>query len=124
MNNGTYNLNVTGKGINYETDFIANDVTLTITAEDDAINTNNNCTIENGIFNLSSGDDDIHSDNELIINNGTIDVTDCYEGLERLTVTINDGKIKVNSEDDGINASEGSTSDESTGIAPGTDIPK
>ncbi len=112
MNDGTYTLDVIGKGINCETDFTANGGTLTVTAQDDAINANNNCTIENGTFTLSSGDDGIHADNELVINNGVIDVTDCYEGLEGLVVTINDGDIKVNSDDDGINASDGNETSE------------
>ena len=56
------------------------------------------------------GDDGLHADNDLIINSGVIDITDCYEGLEGLTITVNDGTININASDDGINAAGGTDS--------------
>ena len=46
----------------------------------------------------------------MVIDGGTIDITNCYEGLEGLTVTVNDGTITLNASDDGVNATEGKNS--------------
>lgn len=45
----------------------------------------------------------MHADDALIVNGGTITVTESYEGLEGLAVTINDGTIDITASDDGIN---------------------
>ena len=51
--------------------------------------------INGGSFTIATGDDGLHADNDLIINSGIIDITDCYEGLEGLTITVNDGTINM-----------------------------
>lgn len=81
--------------------------TFTIDAADDAIHSNADIQIEDGTFTLSSGDDGVHSDDALIINGGNITVSESYEGLEGLTVTVNDGTIDITASDDGINAAGG-----------------
>jgi hypothetical protein len=78
-----------------------------IDSADDAIHSNDTIVIHGGEFDLASGDDAIHADLALTINNGVIDVSTCYEGIESLIITINDGDIHLLSTDDGINASEG-----------------
>ena len=51
-----------------------------------------------------------------MINDGTIDIVECYEGIEGHYVIINGGDINITSSDDGINAS----SNQSTaGTEPG-----
>jgi hypothetical protein len=79
-----------------------------IDASDDAFNTNDTIVINNGEFQLASGDDAIHADLALTINDGVIDVSTCYEGIESLVITINDGDIHVISSNDPINATDGS----------------
>ena len=54
-------------------------------------NSNANITIADGTYTLATGDDGVHADDALIVNGGTITVTESYEGLEGLAVTINDG---------------------------------
>lgn len=88
-----------GKGFIY----IA-DGTITIEADSDGIDAEETLQIDGGSMTIAAGDDGMHSDRDLIITDGTIDVTKSYEGLEGMTVTIEDGDISVVSSDDGLNA--------------------
>ncbi len=71
---------------------------------DDAIKGKNDVTINNGKFTISSGNDAIQADSVLTVNNGDIEIKTSYEGLEGFKVVINDGRININSTDDGVNA--------------------
>jgi hypothetical protein len=78
-----------------------------IDAEDDAVHSNGNVSVEQGILNIKSGDDGFHADNTMNISGGTINIPVCYEGIEGLSVTISGGDITVNASDDAINAAGG-----------------
>ena len=80
-----------------------------IDCEDDAVHSNGDVTISGGRFTISTGDDAIHADNALRIEGGVINILTSYEGLEGLTIDIIGGDIKLKSLDDGINASDGSS---------------
>lgn len=84
----------------------------TLTASQDGINANQSITIDGGTLTINAGDDGIHADETLTINDGTVNVEQSYEGLEGTEVIINGGDIDVVSEDDGINASDGTTDSE------------
>ncbi len=88
-----------GKGFIY----IA-DGTINIEADSDGMDAEETLQIDGGSMTIAAGDDGVHSDRDLIITDGTIDVTKSYEGLEGMTVTIEDGDISVVSSDDGLNA--------------------
>ncbi len=79
-----------------------------ITSGKDAVNCDDYVTIVDGIFEISADDDAIHADTSLTIYGGDIDIEKCYEGLEGLSIDIYNGNIKLTSDDDGINASDGS----------------
>lgn len=78
---------------------------------DDAVHSGQNVQIDGGTFVIATGDDGIHAEENLVINGGDIDIQQSYEGIEGFAIVINDGDIRVVSEDDGINAagSDGST---------------
>lgn len=80
------------------------DGTITIEADSDGIDAEETLQIDGGSMTIAAGDDGVHSDRDLIITDGTIDVSKSYEGLEGMTVTIEDGDISVVSSDDGLNA--------------------
>lgn len=91
------------KGLKSDGNIIIEDGNFTINSADDAIHCDANISINGGDFNISTGDDGIHSDISLEINGGEFDILDSYEGLESATITINNGYIKINASDDGIN---------------------
>ena len=91
------------KGIKADGDMYLKGGTYQIDSADDSIHSNANITIADGTYTLATGDDGVHADDALIVNGGTITVTESYEGLEGLTVTINDGTIDITARDDGIN---------------------
>ena len=92
---------------------------ISITADSDGFDAEETLQVDGGNIEVYAGDDGLHSDDDLIITAGTINVTKSYEGLEGMTVTIEDGDISVVSSDDGINASgDGSSGESSQGGTP------
>lgn len=82
---------------------------ITISAAQDGIHANDSVRIRDAGIAISAGDDGITVSNDdetafLYVESGDISVTDCYEGLEAVDITIAGGKIDIMSTDDGINA--------------------
>jgi hypothetical protein len=107
------------KGLKAGVDLTISGGTITISALDDALHSNNTLTINGGDLNVASGDDGVHADAVLTINNGTLNVTESYEGLESQVITINDGAIHLIASDDGINATSGGGGDMGGGMRGG-----
>ncbi len=78
-----------------------------IDSEDDSLHSNSNISITKGNYKLASGDDAMHADSDVAISGGTIDISQCYEGIEGKAINISGGDISLVSSDDGLNASGG-----------------
>ncbi len=118
---GTGTLNITANGKNGiksgattdeegEASLTIKELTLNISATvNDAINAEQLLNIESGTLNISAADDAVHCD--LIMNVGaegtdgpTINITECYEGLEASELNVLSGDISILSSDDCMNA--------------------
>ncbi|MFB1082564.1 carbohydrate-binding domain-containing protein [Jeotgalibacillus sp. JSM ZJ347] len=91
--------------------------TFMIDSLDDSIHSNEEILISGGDLTLSTGEDGIHADQAMLVNAGSIDIAKSYEGLEAAQLTINGGDIIVKATDDGINVSDGSSSEVSHALA-------
>ncbi|MBQ7132461.1 MAG: carbohydrate-binding domain-containing protein [Oscillospiraceae bacterium] len=98
------------KGIKSTGDLKITGGSVSINCADDAIHSNANCTISSGSFTIYAGDDALHADNTLTISGGEISVISSYEGIEASNIYINGGNVLITSSDDGLNASDGSSS--------------
>lgn len=107
----------TAKGLKAPVGITIYDGEFTIDSSDDSIHSNDTIVIDGGDYLLSSGDDGIHADVAITINGGIINVYDCYEGIESMVITINDGEIHVDSYDDPINATDGNRGENTPGVA-------
>lgn len=83
--------------------------TVTVDSADDAIHSNGSVLINGGSSTLSAGDDGIHGDVSVSVNDGTVEILQSYEGIESAVINVNGGLIKLQSDDDGFNASDGSS---------------
>ena len=95
------------KGIKANSSILINGGTFNIDSADDSVHSNISVYINNGTFDIASGDDGIHGEEDLTITGGTINITQSYEGLEALNVKVSGGSIKLQANDDGINAAGG-----------------
>lgn len=136
---GTGTINITASGKNGiksgattdaegEATLTIKELTLNISAPvNDAINAEQLLNIESGTLNISAADDAVHSD--LVLNIGaagtdgpTIDIAECYEGLEAAELNVLSGNISIMSSDDCMNAASSDLSnyDLSMNISGGT----
>ncbi len=96
------------KGFKSSKTITVNNCNITADCMDDCIHASGNVEINNGTFLLNTKDDAVHSDGNIIVNGGNIDIENSYEGIEGVVIDINGGDIKIKSDDDGFNASDGS----------------
>lgn len=89
--------------------------TLRMDCADDCIHADKSVTISGGTFELASGDDAIHAEEALTITAGTILISESYEGLEGLDISVQGGDIRLVASDDGLNAAGGTDSSGMTG---------
>lgn len=109
------------KGIKAGTTLTILDGSFRTDTVDDSLHAGDDIRIAGGAFDLKSGDDAIHSDAAVVISGGTFDISYCYEGIEGLSVTVDDGDFTITSEDDGLNAAGGADSSGFGGGRPGQD---
>lgn len=136
---GTGTINITASGKNGiksgattdaegEATLTIKELTLNISVPvNDAINAEQLLNIESGTLNISAADDAVHSD--LVLNIGaagtdgpTINISECYEGLEAAELNVLSGNISIMSSDDCLNAASSDLSnyDLSMNISGGT----
>lgn len=70
--------------------------------------------LQNGTVNISAGDNGFQSEKELEIDGGNLTVSKSAEGIEGQYITITNGEVNLTSSDDGLNASQPSTSTDSS----------
>jgi len=99
------------KGIKAGTNITISGGSFIIDSADDSVHANGSITVNGGEFTMSSGDDAIHADGDLTVSgSATMDILTSYEGLEAKSMTLADGIININADDDGINISGGNDS--------------
>lgn len=124
---GVYTITAEADGLEANDSILISNGTLSIESGKDALHSENAddaslgyIVIENGTLNISATDDGIRGNSFVQIDGGTIDIATCREGIEANNVIINDGQITINSQDDGINATQKVSVDVSIVINGGT----
>lgn len=121
---GTYTITAAKHGVqaNDSVRLAESDITVTSGSDKDGIHVSDDADEEEGTesdsffymadgsLTISSGDDGIHADAKVIIEGGTIVVSESYEGIEGLSISISGGSTTVTASDDGLNAAGGNAS--------------
>ena len=105
------------KGIKSGTALTINGGTFVTDTVDDSMHAGGDIVVTDGTFTLKTGDDAVHADANVTIQNGEFSIPSCYEGIEGLRVTIDDGTLDIMASDDGINAADGSATSSRPGEA-------
>ncbi len=73
----------------------------------DGIQAETNIYISGGSIQITAGDDGIHAEQDVNIDDGVLTVSRSNEGIEGYNIYVNGGEIDVTSSDDGFNAGSG-----------------
>ncbi len=111
-NNADEEDDVSAKGLKSDGDLRVSGGTINLDCMDDALHCAGTMTIEQEAqIHVATGDDGFHSDDTLNITGGTISISQSYEGLEAVFITISGGEVSLVASDDGLNAAGGSSAD-------------
>ena len=80
---------------------------FTLDSQADGLHSGGSVTVTGGSLELRAGDDGIHADSAVAISGGSILISECYEGIEALTIDVSGGEIELYPTDDGLNANGG-----------------
>lgn len=80
---------------------------ITLDSQADGLHSGGSVTVTGGSLELRAGDDGIHADSAVTISGGSILISECYEGIEALTIDVSGGEIELYPTDDGLNANGG-----------------
>lgn len=81
-----------------------------IVSGEDSLHCDTNIYVKAGNFEINATDDAVHADATLLVSGGTMNITNSYEGLEALDITVSGGDIRIVASDDGLNAAGGTDS--------------
>ncbi|USN44263.1 MAG: carbohydrate-binding domain-containing protein [Candidatus Woesearchaeota archaeon] len=96
---------------------IIDDGSFDITADKDAIHSENAIIIKGGDLEISAEDDGLDADSRIEIHDGNINIEKSYEGIEAQNIYVLDGTIYITASDDGINVALASSTN--TGMGGG-----
>ena len=96
-------------GIDANDELVITGGTVSVTAPQDGVHVNDGFRLCNASLTIAAGDDGVHSDTSVYIESGTVQIDECYEGIEAPAIDIAGGDITIYPADDGINASDGSS---------------
>jgi hypothetical protein len=80
---------------------------VNVNSADDGLHSDGSVTITGGTVGIASGDDGIHADNSISITDADVSVSESYEGIESASITCTNSNVRLVSEDDGFNATQG-----------------
>ena len=106
---GNINSNESSKGIKATKTIFIVSGEININSCDDAMHTDESIQIDGGNITINTLDDAMHAESNINITSGDLTIEKAHEGIEAEKININDGNIKVITEEDGINASGGIT---------------
>lgn len=95
------------KGFKAEGALTVNSGSFSVNSADDAFHSDLELNINSGKFDIAAGDDALHAEEKLIVKGGTINITNSYEGMEALHLSVLGGDISITATDDGLNAAGG-----------------
>lgn len=114
IENATVVVDSVDDGVRGKDSVTLNGATVTITAEDDGLKSSNEEEADRGWvyiseseLTISAGDDGIKAETDVTIDSGEVTILASYEGIEGFNIILNGGVITINSEDDGINVTDG-----------------
>lgn len=119
---GTFNITSQTDAVRGRDCVKISDGTFNVTASEDAFKSNNDedatrgfVLIDGGTYSVSAGDDAFHAETALLIRGGDITVTSCEEGYEAALIQVEGGNSNITANDDGLNASYGSSASSTGG---------
>jgi hypothetical protein len=89
--------------------------TFNLNTAEDAIHSDTDVTLNTGKYAISAADDGIHATTNIVINNADISISKSEEGIEAKFITYNSGNIKVVSNDDCSNSTNGQRTEANDG---------
>ena len=105
---GSVRIESVGAGLKSASGILIEGGTFSLQSEGDGIHSAGSVTITDGDFTIRAGDDGVHADQAFAIEGGRLLLSECYEGIEALTIDIGGGDIEIYPRDDGLNANGGS----------------